>query len=315
MISILAIFLFSIINSDIQSNKKIIYNNSLKVGVERNLQIENATDLETGTDYYNIYYIDVINYTFNDREMNIYILSFPELIEEITLLITLYIDKYNDTLGYWTNKVINVTAYYYNSIDVYSAHVEDLTLDNLIGDISLTILNIYAESDNINNIYLVNFTEQTFNFQEDSDSDSYIFDSTNISVGRSTSSGISTGAIIGIIAGVVGVIAVISILIIYCFCCKKNDVTDKSLTNSKISIINPEKIEKDMFTIQFLSGDQHVNIPITCKVKDKFSVLEEKLYADFPDLKNKNIIFLAKGNVINRAATLEENKIKNDTNI
>ena len=56
-------------------------------------------------------------------------------------------------------------------------------------------------------------------------------------------------------------------------------------------------------------------MPITCKGRDKFSVLEEKLYADFPDLKNKNIIFLAKGNVINRAATLEENKIKNDTTI
>ena len=91
----------------------------------------------------------------------------------------------------------------------------------------------------------------------------------------------STGAIIGIIAGVVGVIAVISILIIYCFCCKKNRVTGGSLSNSNISIINPEKIEKDIFKIQFLSGDQHVNMPITCKVKDKFSVLEEKLYVTF----------------------------------
>ena len=54
---------------------------------------------------------------------------------------------------------------------------------------------------------------------------------------------------------------------------------------------------------------------ITCKVTDNFSVLEEKLYADFPDLKNKEIIFLAKGNIINRSASLEENKIKNDTTI
>ena len=54
---------------------------------------------------------------------------------------------------------------------------------------------------------------------------------------------------------------------------------------------------------------------ITCKIIDNFSVHEEKLYNDFPDLKNKNIIFLAKGGIINRSATLEENKIKNDTTI
>ena len=90
-------------------------------------------------------------------------------------------------------------------------------MDNLSGDISLTILNIEAESDNISNFYYVNFYEQTFNFQQASETDSDNFentDSTIISVARSTSSGISTGAIIGIIAGVVGVIAVISILII-----------------------------------------------------------------------------------------------------
>ena len=87
------------------------------------------------------------------------------------------------------------------------------------------------------------------------------------------------------------------------------------LVEEKEEFINPEKIKKDICLIQFLSGDQHVNIFITCKVKDNFSVLEEKLYNDFTDLKNKNIIFLAKENIINRSTTLEENKIKNDTTI
>jgi hypothetical protein len=87
------------------------------------------------------------------------------------------------------------------------------------------------------------------------------------------------------------------------------------LGEEKEEFINPEKNKKDICLIQFLSGDQHVNMFITCKVTDNFSVLEEKLYKDFPDLKNKNIIFLAKGNIINRSATLEQNKIKNDTTI
>ena len=87
------------------------------------------------------------------------------------------------------------------------------------------------------------------------------------------------------------------------------------LGEEKEKFINPEKIKKDICIIQFISGDQTVNLPITCKITDKFSVLEEKLYKDFPDLKNKNIIFLAKGNIINRKKTLEENKIKNDTTI
>ena len=87
------------------------------------------------------------------------------------------------------------------------------------------------------------------------------------------------------------------------------------LGEEKEEFINPEKNKKDICLIQFLSGDQHVNMFITCKITDKFSVLEEKLYKDFPDLKNKNIIFLTKGGIINRSATLEENKIKNDTTI
>ena len=87
------------------------------------------------------------------------------------------------------------------------------------------------------------------------------------------------------------------------------------LGEEKEEFINPELIKKDICLIQFLSSDQRVNMFITCKVKDNFSILEEKLYADFPNLKNKNIIFLAKGKIINRSATLEQNKINNDTTI
>jgi len=66
------------------------------------------------------------------------------------------------------------------------------------------------------------------------------------------------------------------------------------LGEEKEEFINPELIKNDICLIQFLSGDQRVNMFITCKISDNFSVLEEKLYADFPNLKNKNIIFLPK---------------------
>ena len=77
---------------------------------------------------------------------------------------------------------------------------------------------------------------------------------------------------------------------------------------------NMEKIS-DKCIIQFISTDQLVNVLITCKTTYNFSTLEEKLYVDFPELKNKNIYFLAKGNIINRTVSLKENNIKNDTTI
>ena len=49
------------------------------------------------------------------------------------------------------------------------------------------------------------------------------------------------------------------------------------------------------------------------KLEIIFSLLEEKLYGGFPELKNKNIYFFAKGSIINRTAYLKENNIKNDT--
>ena len=67
--------------------------------------------------------------------------------------------------------------------------------------------------------------------------------------------------------------------------------------------------------IQFTSTDQLVNVFITYKTTDNFSLLEEKLYVDYPQSKDKNIYFSANGNIIDRNASLEENNIKNDTSI
>ena len=74
-------------------------------------------------------------------------------------------------------------------------------------------------------------------------------------------------------------------------------------------------IKSDRYVVLFISNAQLINFPIVCINTDNFSILEEKLYSEFPELKNKNIYFLANGNVIDKSASLEENNIKNDTTI
>ena len=76
-----------------------------------------------------------------------------------------------------------------------------------------------------------------------------------------------------------------------------------------------KKNNDDKCLVLFKSIEQFINYPIVCKNTDIFSDLEEKLYLVFPEIKHKNINFFANGNLIEKSATLEENKIKNDTTI
>jgi len=133
---------------------KDIYNNLRRNKVKIELQEKS-----------NIYKLNVTDYNFFESQMELLIHSEPELDNVITLLIKLYIYKYNITLGYWTNKEIDVRAYDYSGTgEVFSAYVEDLTLDGLTGDMSITILNISVESYNASNVYYIFFEETTFNF-------------------------------------------------------------------------------------------------------------------------------------------------------
>ena len=65
-----------------------------------------------------------------------------------------------------------------------------------------------------------------------------------------------------------------------------------------------------MFAINFISTDQKINCLMVCKKSDIFRVLEEKLYKDNEELKNKNLVFTANGSKINRYETSENNGIK-----
>ena len=90
---------------------------------------------------------------------------------------------------------------------------------------------------------------------------------------------------------------------------QKNKIRNDSI----ILIVEIEKI----ILLHFISTDQRVNIDldIACTSSDYFEIILERLYKEFPYLKSKTIYFLMNGTVINKNATLEKNKIKDNCNI
>ena len=71
----------------------------------------------------------------------------------------------------------------------------------------------------------------------------------------------------------------------------------------------------NIIAVNFRSVDDSINYPIWGIKTDNFSTIEEKLYFEFPELRYKNIFFIANGYKINKADTLEKNKIKNGDTI
>ena len=168
MISFLILCLTIIIKTN-NINKAIPHNNFRKDRVKRNAQIDTYfdTDIVIDTMAPNFYVINVTGCYFRNDGLDLFIFSTPELNEDITLLITLYIDMYNDSLGYWITKEIDVRAYdYYGTGEIFSAYFDDLNLDIFTSDISLTVLNIIVESNSTINNYYVYFEEINYNFQK-----------------------------------------------------------------------------------------------------------------------------------------------------
>ena len=96
---------------------------------------------------------------------------------------------------------------------------------------------------------------------------------------------------------------------------KKNIRLEKELNIAKQKIKESEDIEDKIIAINFISVDQRINYPMKCKSSDIFLKLEEKLYHEYPDIKNKNVFFMAQGILINKNDSLDKNKIKNGDSI
>ena len=91
----------------------------------------------------------------------------------------------------------------------------------------------------------------------------------------------------------------------------KNDEinTLKSKLNEN-SIENIQPGEK-ILAIGFTSCDQIINnFILPCKDSELFVRIEEKLYDEFSDYKEKETYFMVGGNKIKRFKTLKENNIK-----
>lgn len=71
--------------------------------------------------------------------------------------------------------------------------------------------------------------------------------------------------------------------------------------------------EYQNITVNFTSGS--INCPITCKLTDKFSFIENLFYIKNPDYKFQNCYFMAKGSKLNPYLTLAEQGIQNGENI
>jgi hypothetical protein len=80
--------------------------------------------------------------------------------------------------------------------------------------------------------------------------------------------------------------------------------------NIKIPFITDEPI-----AVIFKSIDQIINYPVAGYNFDTFAKFENKLFNEFPELKNKNIYYISNGIIIDKSGSLKDNKIKNGANI
>ena len=90
--------------------------------------------------------------------------------------------------------------------------------------------------------------------------------------------------------------------------------------NNKISIdvhklVSKSEKSENIISIMFFISEQNIHYPIPCNDSDSFSKIEFKLFEEFPELKSKNIYYLANGNTLDKTSTLKQNKIKNGDTI
>ena len=87
---------------------------------------------------------------------------------------------------------------------------------------------------------------------------------------------------------------------------------DKEIEGLKLKI-DPfyKKSGEKIYAINFTSIDQKIgHYAIACKNTDIFARLEEKLYEDYPEYKDKETYFIKNGDKIKRFKSLDENNIK-----
>ena len=80
------------------------------------------------------------------------------------------------------------------------------------------------------------------------------------------------------------------------------------LNNSNLNLVNNIN-PNDMMCVNFKSQDQKVHFAVPCTKNTVFAEVEEKLYKQYPELRETNNNFLANGNQVLRFKTIAENNI------
>ena len=73
-----------------------------------------------------------------------------------------------------------------------------------------------------------------------------------------------------------------------------------------------EYLDFNQINVNFVLDEPEINYKIPCYDIYLFSTIEQKLYNEYPKLKEKHLLFQIEGDIINKSLTLEENNIKNN---
>lgn len=78
---------------------------------------------------------------------------------------------------------------------------------------------------------------------------------------------------------------------------ERNNDINQNVIMSKVELNQNNQTIKgvmdNIIAIVFTSTDQAINFPVACTRYDFFSNIEEKLYNEFPQLRQQNIFFIA----------------------
>ena len=86
---------------------------------------------------------------------------------------------------------------------------------------------------------------------------------------------------------------------------EQNGSNANSSSNLSSNMVNIN----DIITVLFISEDKKVNFPIPCVKNNTFAEVEEKLYKQYPELRETNNNFTSGGIQVLRFKTIAENKI------
>ena len=92
---------------------------------------------------------------------------------------------------------------------------------------------------------------------------------------------------------------------------KKIQSKDDEIKELKLKMPYILENNEQLMTIIFISLDQKIHYSFICKNTDKFNRIESLLYDIYPEYKEVENYFLAKGGKVNKFKTLEENQIQN----